>query len=100
MDACEASTMCSRVCLQDILKRQMDMSLPEMRAFCQAYPVAKAGQSLPGAHLPNKGFWLTKRPTAPSTAAAPSGRGGRLMHKLSFNTQSSTSLPQSTSDGF
>ena len=92
--------ICILVCLQDILKTQMGMSLPEMKAFCQADPVAKAGQSLPGAHLPSKGFWLTKRPTAPSTAAAPSGRAGRLMHKLSFNTQSSTSTLQSTSDGF
>jgi len=78
----------------------MGMSLPEMRAFCQADPAAKAGQSLPGAHLPSKGFWLTKRPTAPSTAAARSGRAGRLMHKLSFKAQSSASSLQSTSDAF
>ncbi len=79
---------------------QMGMSLPEMKAFCQADPAAKSGQSLPGAHLPCKGFWLTKRPTAPSTAAAPSGRAGRLIHKLSFKAQSSASSLQSTSDGF
>ncbi|KAA6429424.1 MAG: hypothetical protein FRX49_00818 [Trebouxia sp. A1-2] len=86
--------------VQDILQTQMGMSLPEMKAFCQADPAAKTGQSLPGAHLPSKGFWLTKRPTAPSTAAAPSGRAGRLMHKLSFKTQSSASSLQRTSDGF
>ncbi|KAL0042227.1 hypothetical protein WJX77_006708 [Trebouxia sp. C0004] len=73
--------------IQDILKTQMGMSLPEMKAFCQADPAAKTGQCLPGAHLPSKGFWLTKRPTALSTAAAPSGRAGRLMHKLSFKAQ-------------
>ena len=91
--------ICTLAGLQDILKTQMGMSLPDMKAFCQADLAAKTGQSLPGAHLPSKGFWLSKRPTAPSTAAAPSVRAGRLMHKLSFKAQSSTSSLQSTSDG-
>ena len=85
--------------LQELLETQMGMSLPNMRAFCQADASSRSRQSLPGAHLPSKGFWLTKRPTAPSTAAAPSGRAGRLMHKLSFKTQSSASLLQRSSEG-
>ena len=72
----------------------MGMSLPEMHAFCQADPSKRAGQALPGAHLPSKGFWLLKRPTAPSTAAAPSV-AGRLM----ANNPCSRSSLQRTSDG-
>ena len=79
--------------LQDLLETQMGMSLPEMRTCCQADPFTRDSQALPGAHLPSKGFWLVKRPTAPSTAAAPS-TGDRLMGKVPFRSPSRASALQ------
>ena len=76
----------------------MGMSLPEMRAFCQTDSVSRNGQTLPGAHLPSKGFWLVKRPTAPSTAAAPSVPA-RLVRKISFKPPSAALSMRQPSDG-
>ena len=74
----------------------MGMSLPEMEAFCDTEPADRKGQSLPGAHLPPKGFWIAKRPTTPSTAAAPK-MGSRLKRKV---TKSSLAdQEQNTSNG-
>ena len=84
--------------LQDLLETQMGMSLPEMRTFRQADPFTRDTQALPGAHLPSKGFWLVKRPTGPSTAAAPS-TPGRLMGKVPFKSPSRASALQRTSNG-
>ena len=83
---------------QDLLETQMGMSLPEMRAFCQSDPSTRDSQALPGAHLPSKGFWLVKRPTAPSTAAAPRA-AGRVMGKVPFRSPSRASALHHTSDG-
>lgn len=75
------------------------MSLPEMRSFCQADPETRSDQILPGAHLPTKGFWIIKRPTAPSTAAAPS-LAGRLKQTVSLSRALHTAPSlQRTSDG-
>lgn len=82
-------TMCV-LGVQELLETQMGMSLPDMRAFCQSDPATSRGRTLPGAHLPSKGFWLLKRPTAPSTAAAPSP-AGRFMRKVPFKSSSKTS---------
>ncbi|KAL3155310.1 hypothetical protein ABBQ38_010874 [Trebouxia sp. C0009 RCD-2024] len=57
--------------VKDLLQTQMGMSLPEMRAFCQSDPASRSEQALPGPHLPSKGFWLIKKPSAPSSAATP-----------------------------
>jgi len=76
----------------------MGMAVPEMHAFCQADPATRAAQTLAGAHLPSKGFWLVKRPTAPSTAAAPS-IAGRLVRKISFGSPRAGASLQCTSDG-
>lgn len=86
----------SLLCLQDLLETQMGMSLPGMRAFSEAE--VKAEQALPGAHLPSKGFWLIKRPTGPSTAAAPSV-AGKLMRTISLRSPRTSSSLQRTSDG-
>ena len=87
--------------LQDLLDKQMGMSLVGMQACCQADPCQRNGQPLPGARLPVKGFWLTKRPTAPSVVAAPAtvaASGGGLMSTLPFKTTSSTSSRSSTTE--
>ncbi|KAA6424283.1 MAG: hypothetical protein FRX49_05495 [Trebouxia sp. A1-2] len=84
--------------IKGLLATQMGMSLPEMHAFCQWDPASRSEPTLPGAHMPSKGFWLVKRPTAASTAAAPSV-AGRLMHKISCQLpRASLSLTRS-SDG-
>ena len=76
----------------------MGMALPEMHAFCQADPASRTAQTLPGAHLPNKGFWLIKRPTASSTAAAPS-IADRLVCKMSCKKLMASPSLQCPSDG-
>ena len=84
--------------LQELLETQMGMSLPEMRAFCHTDPTGRSEQALPGARLPSKGFWLIKRPTAPSSAAAPRVPP-RLLRKMSFKPPSAAPSVQQSSDG-
>ena len=74
----------------------MGMSLPEMQAFCQADPASRKTQSLPGAHLPNKGFWILKRPSGPSTAAGMKCNRAQSINK-SINQSISQSINQSIS---
>ncbi|KAL3143143.1 hypothetical protein ABBQ38_003412 [Trebouxia sp. C0009 RCD-2024] len=86
--------------VKDLLQTQMGMSLPEMRAFCQSDPASRSEQALPGAHLPSKGFWLIRRPSAPSTAATPRASATRmLMRKLSFKPATAAPSLQHVSDG-
>ena len=83
---------------QELLEAQMGMSLPAMCAFCQSDAASRSKGGLPGAHLPSKGFWLIKRPTAPSTAAAPSVPA-RLLRKMSFRPATATPSLRQSSDG-
>lgn len=84
--------------LQDLLESQMGMGLAEMRDFCQADPSSRTQQGLPGAHLPAKGFWIAKKPSAPSTVDTP-GFFTRLKQKGSRKPLPSSPSLQKTSTG-
>ena len=47
----------------------MGMSLPAMQAYLQTDPAKRQTQSLAGAHLPAKGFYLKQEETARSNSS-------------------------------
>ena len=46
--------------MQELLESEMEMRLPEMQQMAQGDPAARTHHGLPGAHMPEKGFYLIK----------------------------------------
>lgn len=58
MHSCAAYQDCCTV--QELLESEMEMRLPEMQQMAQGDPAARTHHGLPGAHMPEKGFYLIK----------------------------------------
>ncbi len=52
--------------LQELLESQMNMRLSAMQEMAQADPASRSHTGLLGAHMPQKGFYLSK-PAQPMT---------------------------------
>ena len=63
--------MCDKLVLQELLESQMGMTVDSMHTHMAQNPTFPEEHSLPGAHMPIKGFYFTRNLPVAATTSSP-----------------------------
>lgn len=87
------------VALQELLEARMGMSLAAMQEWAQKPPKVRDDQHMPGAHLPERGFYLVKSAQSNLKESRPPSYWKQLNVLWSRQQAPQQSLPQGAKAG-
>ena len=93
--------MCDRLVLQELLESQMGMTVDSMHTHMAQNPAISEEHSLPGAHMPIKGFYFTRNLPVAATESSPRSSSRLLSSRfLKFARPSPAALANASPTAF